>query len=161
MKQLALILVGVFMAATVMSQSTVESLLKRYNNNDDVIAFNLNGNLMNLFESVEGAEEIKSKVDNLSVLLFKKGDDISAGDRQKLKGLVKTQGYEPLINAKHEDGKIKIYAIDGGDFIERLYAELTTDEHNVYLSVKGKIHYEDITKLNVDELASKTKIIKD
>jgi hypothetical protein len=143
-------------------QNTVEGLLKKYNNDKGALAFNLNGDLSYFFNQVDGEDsEIKSKLENLSVLIFKGAHDVKDQDKAKMKTLMTDQGYDMLVNAKHEGSKVKVYAIDSGSYLERLFAEVNTGEQNIYLSIKGEIHYEDIAKLNMDEFAKTGKLLKD
>ena len=162
MKNLFSILMVMMLAvSSSFAQSTVASLLKKYNNDKDVLAFDLNGDLMNFFEKMEdGGTELKSEVNSVSILMFNVGDDISEGDREKMKSILDTEGFDPLINARHEGQKVKVFAKDTGSFIEKLFAEVKTDSHNIYVSLNGEIHYEDLSKINVDQFGKTGQMLK-
>ena len=157
----SLLMVMMLAVSSSYSQSTVASLLKKYNNNKDVLAFDLNGDLMNFFEQMdEEGYELKSEVKSISILMFNIGDDISEGDRKKMKDILNTEGFDPLINARHEGQKVKVFAKDTGSFIEKLFAEVKTDSHNIYVSLDGEIHYEDLSKINVDQFGKTGQMLK-
>lgn len=161
MKHLYSILCLVFFASSTMTaQSTVSSLLKKYNNDKEVLAFNLTGNLLNFFEEMDEGKELKSEVENLSVLMFNIGNDVSDGDRTKMKSILKTEGFDALINAKHEGQKVKVYAKDNGEFIEKLFAIVKTETHNIYVNLDGEIHYDDLSKINVDQFGKTGQMFK-
>ena len=157
----SLLMVMMLAISSSYAQSTVASLLKKYNNNKDVLAFDLNGDLMNFFEQMdEEGYELKSEVKSISILMFNIGDDISEGDRKKMKDILNTEGFDPLINARHEGQKVKVFAKDTGSFIEKLFAEVKTDSHNIYVSLDGEIHYEDLSKINVDQFGKTGQMLK-
>lgn len=134
------------------AQSTVESLLKRYNNNEDVLAFTLTGNLLDIFDDLADSTAVESKINAVSVLIFSKGDDISSGDATKVRELLDKTGFESLINARSQGNLFKIYAQDEGDYIASLYAHIITPDRQIYATLKGNIRYEDITKINPESL---------
>ena len=157
----SLLMVMMLAISSSYAQSTVASLLKKYNNNKDVLAFDLNGDLMNFFEQMdEEGYELKSEVKSISILMFNIGDDISEGDRKKMKDILNTEGFDPLINARHEGQKVKVFAKDTGSFIEKLFAEVKTDSHNIYVSLDGEIHYKDLSKINVDQFGKTGQMLK-
>lgn len=158
---LSILLVVMLAASSAFAQSTVASLLKKYNNDKDVLAFDLKGDLMNFFEKMdEGGTELQSEVESVSILMFNVGDDISEGDRDKMKTILDSEGFAPLINARHEGQKVKVFAKDTGAFIEKLFAEVKTESHNIYVSLNGEIHYDDLSKINVDQFGNTGKMLK-
>lgn len=141
------------------AQKTISGLLKKYNNDSEVLAFNLQGDMLNFFQAIDG-EDIQSKMESVEVLMFNKDKDVSPSDKDKIKRLADEQGFETLINARHEGNKIRVYALDAGDYISRLFATVNSDTHNIYVIVEGKIHYDDIMKLN-EEAFTKMGSFKD
>ena len=129
------------------AQKTISGLLKKYNNDSEVLAFNMQGDMLNLFEAIDG-EDIQSKMESIEVLMFNKDKDITNADKEKLKQIANEQGFETLINARHEGNKIRVYALDAGDYVSKLFATVNGETHNIYVIVEGKIHYDEIMKLN-------------
>ena len=147
-------------STSLLGQSTVEGLLRKYNNDENVLAFNLTGDLVKIFDEAVGDQEITSTVDNLSVLVFSSGDGLAKRDQERVKSLLKEEGFESLINARGEGGYgyIKIYALDAGEHIDKLFAEVSAEERLIYCTLSGEIRYEDITKINTDQFRNLTNL---
>lgn len=156
-----LLVLSIVVAGT--SQSTVAGLMRKYGNNENVLAFNLTGDLAKIFESAVEGETITSKVDDLSVTVFEKGDDVSVRDRRRMKELLADEGFESLINARGQgvDGYVKIYALDSGEHLDKLFAQVSADGRMIYATLTGTILYEDITKINPDGFSDLSSFMKD
>lgn len=136
---------------TAQAQSTVESLLRLYHNDDNAVAWNLTGDLLNIFASATDSLGVESTVDDVSVVMFEKGADVSDKHRAQLKELLADNHYESLINARTDGRVVKIYALDSGDYIERLYGRVDTGDYILYATLSGRILYSDITKIDVEQ----------
>lgn len=162
--RLLVIVIAVAIATTSLtSQSTVEGLLRKYNNDENVMAFNLTGDLVKIFDEAVGDQTIDSEIDDLSVLVFSMGDGLTDGDKERVQSLLEGEGFESLINARGEGGMgfIKIYALDSGEHIDKLFAHVAADDKVIYCTLSGKILYEDITKINTDQFTKLSSLIDD
>lgn len=146
-----MIVFALLFSMTAFSQNPY-NILRKYKNDDGVVAIKFEGDMLNLLKS-EG-ETLKSELDYMDIIVFKEGKDMKKEDKKELTSLLKKENFQMLINAKHEQGKLKIMGLDGGDWISKVYANVQSDKANVYVVMKGKIYFEELQKLNVDKLGN-------
>lgn len=135
-------------ASTSFAQNSIETKLRKYKNDEGVMAFSLSGDIANFFDSQE--EKIKSKVTNCEVLLFNSGNDVSDSDKAKVQAAIQKDGYEMLINVKNGKNRVKVYSAGTTDVFDKVYAQVNSDDMNIYFILSGKIHFDELSKLTMD-----------
>jgi len=94
----------------------------------------------------------KSSIETVEFILFNQGKNLSEKDQEKLKQKIESDNYETLIQARDQGKKVKILGIEDGDVIKKVFAQVRSDEYNVYFFLTGKIFLEDLSQLNIDGL---------
>ncbi len=136
-------------AGTGFSQYGVENVLRKYKNDENVLSMSLEGNLSSLFPQ---NDSIKSIVKTLSFVMFEGGNDLSAKDQKRIKERIKTDQYDLLVSVREGDKKVKIYGIDHDDSISKAFAQINSEEFNIYVVFEGNLYYEELSKIKFDKL---------
>ena len=63
---------------------------------------------------------------------------------------IESDNYETLIQARDKGKRIKILGIEEGDVIKKVFAQVKSDEYNVYFFLTGKIYLEDLSALDIE-----------
>jgi hypothetical protein len=151
MKNLLTILIFTFTTMGLNAQYGVDNILRKYKNDPGVIAWQFEGDLASFFNRNDG-EAVKSSIESVEFILFNEGKNISEKDKDKLKKRIKSDNYEMLIQARDKGKKIKILGIEEGDIIKKVFAQVKSDDYNVYFFLTGKIYLEDLSALDIDGL---------
>ena len=151
MKNIITILIFTITTISLNAQYGVDNILRKYKNDAGVISWQFQGDLASFFDREDG-EAIKSSVEGVEFVLFNDGKDISEKDRNKLEKRIESDNYESLVQARDKGKKIKIYGIDDGDVIKKVFAHVTAEGFTVYFFLTGKIYLEDISALNIDQV---------
>jgi len=133
------------------AQYAVDNIFRKYKNDSGVIAWQFEGDISSFLDRKDG-ESIKSTVESVEFILFNEGKNISEKDQDKLKDKIEADNYETLIQARDKGKKIKILGIEDGDVIRKVFAQVKSDDYNVYFFLTGKIFLEDLSELNIDGL---------
>lgn len=137
-------------------QSTVEGVLRKYRNDDNVTSIMYEGDNLNKY--LKQNESIKSSVEFIDVMVFKKDTGISTKDKAKINTLLQTQAYETLIDVKSKEGKAKVMGISSADKLTNVYIELKADDMSIYAMLKGSVLLAELSKIassvNFEELSA-------
>lgn len=135
------------------AQNSIDNLLKRYRNDNDVIHYNLKGDISKLFAE---QDEIlfNSKVESLELILFNNGKNISPKDAERVNKAVDTEGWEMLMNVKDKSNNFKMYAVGDDQILKKVFVQVQSSDLNAYLLFKGTILFEEIAKLNFGKVVS-------
>ncbi len=151
MKNLIAILIFTISTISVSAQYGVDNIFRKYKNDSGVISWQFEGDLASFLDRKDG-KSIKSSIESVEFILFNEGKNISEKDQDKLKRKIDSDNYEVLIQARDEGKKIKILGIEEGDVIKKVFAQVKSDEYNVYFFLTGKIYFEDMSELNIEGL---------
>lgn len=151
MKNILAILIFTMCSLSMSAQYAVDNIFRKYKNDSGVIAWQFEGDISSFLDRKDG-ESIKSTVESVEFILFNEGKNISEKDQDKLKDKIEADNYETLIQARDKGKKIKILGIEDGDVIRKVFAQVKSDDYNVYFFLTGKIFLEDLSELNIDGL---------
>ena len=129
-------------------QNSIETVLRKYKNDDGVISLNFTGDLSKLIKNECG--DLKTKIESCEVLVFDAKESISAEDKAKLRSALQKDKYEALMNVKDKRGKINVQAISTGETLKKVFAEVTTEGKQIYLIFTGKLYFDELSKLNLN-----------
>ena len=54
------------------------------------------------------------------------------------------------MDVKNKTQKVKLYAVESGAFLNKVYAHVNSSEMNAYFILTGKIIFEELAKLGLD-----------
>lgn len=129
-------------------QNSIETVLRKYKNDDGVISLNFTGDLSKLIKNECG--DLKTKIESCEVLVFDAKESISAEDKTKLRAALQKDKYEALMNVKDKRGKINVQAISTGETLKKVFAEVSTEGKQIYLIFTGKLYFDELSKLNLN-----------
>jgi len=127
----------------------IDNIFRKYKNDSGVISWQFEGDLASFLNRKDG-EAIKSNIESVEFILFNEGKNISDNDQEKLKKKIDGDNYELLIQARDQGKNIKILGIEDGDVIKKVFAQIKSDDYNIYFFLTGKIYLEDLSELNFD-----------
>lgn len=151
MKNILAILLITFTAITLNAQYGVDNIFRKYKNDTGVISWQFEGDIASFLDRKDG-QSLKSSIESVEFLLFNEGKNISEKDQEKLKTKIASDNYETLIQARDKGQRIKILGIEEGDIIKKVFAQVKSDDYNVYFFLTGKIFLEDLSELNIEGL---------
>lgn len=147
---------SIVLSSVAFGQSTVEGVLRKYRNDDNVTSIMYEGD--NLKKYLKQNENIKSSVEFIDVMVFKKDTGISTKDKAKINTLLQTQAYETLIDVKSKEGKAKVMGISNADKLTNVYIELKAEDMSIYAMLKGSVLLTELSKIassvNFEELSA-------
>ena len=149
MKNLLAILIFTIATISLNAQYGVDNIFRKYKNDSGVISWQFEGDLASFLNRKDG-EAIKSNIESVEFILFNEGKNISDNDQEKLKKKIDGDNYELLIQARDQGKNIKILGIEDGDVIKKVFAQIKSDDYNIYFFLTGKIYLEDLSELNFD-----------
>lgn len=129
-------------------QKNIDQIFRKYKNDEGVVNMNFTGEVLKMFN--ESKSNIKSTVENVDILVFKKGDDIDVADKAKIKSVLGRDKFDLLIDIKNKTQKVQLYAIDGGEYLNKVFAHINMPDMNAYFVLSGKIIFEELAKLGMD-----------
>lgn len=145
------ILMLIFCAITgseVYSQG-VETVLRRYRNDQDVFSYTIDGSWSNLFKEVEG-EKIESEVEYFSILMFKNDSDLKEKDQARLQEKLNELELDKYIEAREKGSKLEVFAKEKDEFISNTFIRIHYDQNTIYVVLRGNIRLQDLQKLDLD-----------
>ena len=142
------LLLALFLASTAISQKNIDQVLRKYKNDEGVVNMNLTGEVLKMFAGTK--DEIKSTVETVDVLIFKNNTDISSDDLTKIESVLARDKFDLLVDVRDQGRKVKLYAIDSGQFLQKIFANIHSQEMNAYFVLSGNILFDELTKLGMD-----------
>jgi hypothetical protein len=124
----------------------VDKVLRKYKNDQGVSAMSFASNINQLIKN--NKVEFKSVISECEVLVFNTPNDINKTDKEKLKAAVKAEAFDELLSVKDKRGSAKLYAVGKGETLSKVFAMLSYDKKNIYLTFKGKIYFDELSKMN-------------
>ena len=147
------LLLAMFFTQTVIAQHVIDNTLKRYRNNSDAIHYNLKGDIGKLFKD-QDLKLLKSNIEVLDVIAFNDGKNMADKDLKRINASIDKEGWEILMDVKEKSQKIKMYSIGNDDILEKVFVMLQSKEMNTFLLFRGKIYFEELSKLNFGQIIS-------
>ena len=145
--QLILFILLMIPTSDIFAQYEMDNLFRKYRNDKEVTHYNLKGDISKFFG--ESEKKFKTTVDQLDILIFKNKNDLSDKDQAKLNALLVDQKFEQLINFKEKKNKAAVYAIDQGNYLNKLVGVVKGEDTNFYLTITGKIHFEELAEMGI------------
>ena len=145
-----------FASFVLKSQESIESIFRRYKNDENVTSIKYQGDNLNKFLN-KSKLKLKTSLDYVDIIGFDKNENLSEKDRLKIKEVLKKQKFEELINIRSKDGKVWINALSGPDNIQKIYGHFVSDTLGTYhVVLSGDIFLEEmgqiVSSLNLKEL---------
>lgn len=131
-----------------MAQKNIDQIFRKYKNDEGVVNMNFTGEVLKMFN--ESKANIKSTIENVDILVFKKGDDIDKNDKAKIKAVLTRDKFDLLVDVKNKTQKVQLYAIDGGKYLNKVFAHINMPDMNAYFVLSGNIIFEELAKLGMD-----------
>lgn len=146
-------MIGLFTTSS-FSQTKIESVLRKYRNDDNVMALMYEGE--KLQNMIKQNKDLKSVVNFIDIVVFKKNADVSKGDKDKIKTLLLKDGYDLLINLKSPEGKALVQGIGDENTLKKVFVQAQNEEFSIYAIMAGDVHLDEIaaiaSSVNMKEL---------
>jgi Domain of unknown function (DUF4252) len=130
------------------AQQNIDQVFRKYKNDDGVLAMNFTGDVLKMMN--ESSSKIKSSIDKVEVFLFENKKDIESSDKSKISSLLSRDKFDLLIDVKNKDQKVRLYGIESGQFLHKVYAQVNTPDVNVYFILSGKIIFDELAEMGMD-----------
>ncbi|MBK8516283.1 MAG: DUF4252 domain-containing protein [Saprospiraceae bacterium] len=130
------------------AQKNIDQVFRKYKNDEGVINMNFTGEVLKMINSSD--KKLKSSVDVVDILVFQKSADIKDSDKTDIEKLLSRDKFDLLIDVKNKTQKVRLYALDSGDFLNKIYAHVNTNEMNAYFILSGRIIFDELAKLGLD-----------
>lgn len=130
------------------AQKNIEQIFRKYKNDEGVTNLNFTGEVLKMINSTE--TKIKSSVDVVDILVFNENDDISNTDKDKISEVLLRDKYDLLIDVRNKTQKVKLYAVEAGNFLNKVYAHVNSPDLNAYFILTGKIIFDELAKMGMD-----------
>ena len=147
LKSLFLIIFGII-AFQSNAQKNIDQVFRKYKNDEGVLAMNFTGDILKMMS--ESKSKIKSTIDKVEVFLFENKKDIESSDKSKISNVLSRDKFDLLIDVKNKDQKVRLYGIESGEFLNKVYAQVNTPDVNVYFILSGKIIFEELAEMGMD-----------
>ena len=130
------------------AQKNIEQIFRKYKNDEGVVNMNFTGEVLKMINSTES--KIKSSVDVVDILVFNENDDISNADKDKISEVLLRDKFDLLIDVRNKTQKVKLYAVEAGNFLNKVYAHVNSPDLNAYFILTGKIIFDELAKMGMD-----------
>jgi hypothetical protein len=149
MKNTLTILFAFCLTLSINAQRDLELTFKKYQNNTDATSISFDEKIMSYVDNKD--KDFKTKINKVEVLFFGPDSDLTQSDINNLDRAIEADNYELLINAKTKEGKAKMYGLsEGDDVLKVLYAQVQSDQANIYFMLKGDIHFEELAEMGLN-----------
>jgi len=137
-----------FLSLEGVTQKNIDQIFRKYKNDEGVVNMNFTGEVLKMFNNSDS--KIKSTVDVVDILVFQEKEDISSSDKSKILDVLTRDKFDLLVDVKNKSQKVQLYAVEGGEFLNKVYAHVNSPEMNAYFILSGKIIFEELAKLGMD-----------
>lgn len=131
--------------ATIFAQTKIESVLRKYKNDDHVMALMYSGDKLQSY--IKQNKAIKSKLSFVDIVVFKENSDISKKDKSKLTELLQKDGFEMLVNVKSPEGKAVVQGIGDLNTLKKVYVQAQAEGMSVYAILEGDVILSEIAAI--------------
>lgn len=142
--------IALFLVSTlsVFGQKNIDQVLRKYKNDEGVVNMNFTGEILKMINASD--KKISSTVELVDIIMFKNTEDISSGDKKNIQNVLERDKFDLLVDVKNKSQKVRLYAIDAGSYLSKVYAQVNAEDMNVYFILSGKIIFEELAKLGMD-----------
>lgn len=152
MKNIIAILLFSFISLSINAQYGVDNIFRKYKNDKGVMAWQFDGeDLASMLPRIDD-KELKSTIVSVDFVLFANEGDITDKDKKKLTVKIEAENYEILIQARDQGQNIKVFGIEEGDTIKKVFAQMKVNKMNAYFFLTGEIFLEDLQSMNFEGL---------
>lgn len=149
MRYLLIFAICLFILPSNYAQKSIKQVFNKYEDMDNVMAFNLTGDVLKLMN--ESTAELANKIDKIKALVFTGEQKLEEEDIQKIFADAKGEGFDELINARDKGYKVRIYVKEKGNLIKNLLLVADGKENGaIVASLTGSLTYEDFKKLDLN-----------
>lgn len=135
------------LACQMMAAQTVEQIIEKFKNEDNVTCINLPKSLMGIAKVTvndEKTAQIMDKIDAIKLIVV---DEATGRTRRKFNKEVEKldySGYEEMLRTKSDGDVVKIMSKGEGDEITDLIVQADEDDQCALIHIQGKISPEDV-----------------
>lgn len=137
-----------FVSFQTLGQKNIDQVLRKYKNDEGVVNMNFTGEILKMINASD--KKLKSAVDLVDIIIFKNTEDIDNEDKKSIQGVLTRDKFDLLVDIKNKSQKVKLYALDAGPYLNKVYAQVHSPEMNAYFILSGKIIFEELGKLGMD-----------
>ncbi len=130
------------------AQKNIDQVFRKYKNDDGVIALNFTGDALKKLN--ESKTKIKSTIDVVEVFIFEDKKDLAIGDKNKIASVLNRDKFDLLIDVKNKDQKVKLFGLESGKFLNKIFVQINMLETNIYFILSGKIIFEELSQMGMD-----------
>lgn len=135
------------LACQMMAAQTVEQIIEKFKNEDNVTCINLPKSLMGIAKVAvndEKTAQIMDKIDAIKLIVV---DEASGRTRRKFNKEVEKldySGYEEMLRTKDNGDVVKIMSKGEGDEITDLIVQADEDDQCALIHIQGRISPEEV-----------------
>ncbi len=132
--------------------NTIERFIQQFAEEDGT-NISLQGFSLNLvanFTTDSKSDKVLSKITKLRLLAFREHSPVTDADIRRLLRQIKRDKYEDLMEIRHEGKNVKFMILERGGWITDVVMLSKGKDSFVLISVAGKIHLEELEKLNIN-----------
>jgi Domain of unknown function (DUF4252) len=130
------------------AQKNIDQVFRKYKNDEGVMNMNFTGEILKMINSAD--KKLKSNVEIVDILVFEKDADISQNDKSNIEKVLTRDKFDLLIDVKNKEQKIRLYAVESGEYLNKVYAQVKTEDLSAYFILTGKIIFDELAKLGLD-----------
>jgi hypothetical protein len=145
---LFLSLILLISSTSLIAQASIEHVFRKYKNDEGVLNLNFTGEILKMINNSKA--NLKSKVDNVDIIVFQDKNDVNVADKAKIQNLLDKDKFDLLVDVKNKNQKVRLYAVESGSFLNKVFAHINSPELNAYFILTGKIVFEELAKLGMD-----------
>jgi hypothetical protein len=127
-------------------QASMPDLFRKFRNDEGVQHYNLLGDITKMLQSKD--QKLSSHIELMHVYIFSAKNALTQTEKTKITNTLTNHKYELLVSTKDKNTKLTVHGVEKDGFLSDMYAEILFDKNKVYLMMKGKIHLEELTKMN-------------
>jgi hypothetical protein len=141
------IVLSIFSSA-IYGQKNIDQILRKYKNDEGVVNMNFTGEILKMINSSD--KKINSSVELVDIIVFKNTEDIESDDKKKIQTVLTRDKFDLLVDVKNKSQKVRLYALDAGNYLSKVYAQVHSEDMNAYFILSGKIIFDELAKLGMD-----------
>jgi hypothetical protein len=135
-------------SVVIYGQKNIDQVLRKYKNDEGVVNMNFTGEILKMINASD--KKIQSTVDLVDIIVFKNTEDIDNDDKKAIQTVLTRDKFDLLVDVKNKSQKVKLYALDSGTYLNKIYAQIHSPDMNAYFILSGKIIFNELAKLGMD-----------
>lgn len=130
------------------SQQKLQNVFRGVKNDRNISSMTMSGGFVTQMLA-DSTNDISSEVDDIQLFILEEADKKL---ESKIGKSLEQDGFEQLMMAKTTEGMSYLYGIEEEEVIKSLFGKLTTEDKTYYLFITGKVYYDDLGKLKMDDM---------